>query len=154
MSKLSQTEEELKNISLLQVLQEDMWDASAVGAKIQNLSDGYHTYNELYAYRKAYNALLFNEWAKIVEKDPDGSVWPRSKYDVHKSKCHSDGEPCFGGDYFVVIAMLPTGQISNHYKMKYWDDFKIPEEPKAKYEYDGHTSEEALDRMERLIQSS
>jgi len=27
-------------------------------------SDGFHTFNELYEFRKLYNAGLFNEWAK------------------------------------------------------------------------------------------
>ncbi len=30
-----------------------------------SLSDGYHTFNELYEFRKMYNAALFNEWAKL-----------------------------------------------------------------------------------------
>ena len=27
-----------------------------------SLSDGYHTFDELYEFRKMYNAALFNEW--------------------------------------------------------------------------------------------
>ena len=62
---------------------------------------------------------------------------------------------CFGKEkeWFVVCAMLPTGLITNHYKAKYWDDFKIPETDVAKYEYDGHTSEMALERMNQFIHS-
>lgn len=102
-------------------------------------SDGYHTFNELYEYRLAYNAALFNEWAL------------QGKYEVHKSKKHSDGDPCFDGTYFIVVAQLPTGQISNHYKLKYWDEFNLPERAKAA-EYDGHTPKEALDRLAQLKQ--
>ena len=29
--------------------------------RINELSDGYHTYDELYEFRKMYNAVLFNE---------------------------------------------------------------------------------------------
>lgn len=29
---------------------------------IAELSDGYHTFDELYEFRKMYNAALFNEW--------------------------------------------------------------------------------------------
>ena len=32
---------------------------------IENFSDGYHTFNELYEFRKLYNALLFKEWKKM-----------------------------------------------------------------------------------------
>lgn len=103
------------------------------------LSDGYHTFGELYEFRKIYNACLFNEWAK------------QGKYDVHKSKKHFDGEDCFGGGYFIVVAILPAGQISNHYDLKYWDLFKCEEVEKAKYEFDGHTAQDVVRRLESLI---
>jgi len=105
-----------------------------------NYSDGYHTFNELYEFRKTYNAALFNEWAKF----------DIPSYDVHKSWKHNDGELCFGGGWFIVVAILPTGQISNHYEAKDWDLFKIPEVEKAKYEFDGHTSADVLARLNAL----
>lgn len=49
-----------------------------------NISDGYHTFNELYRYRMLYNAAFFNELAKGDIK-------------VCKSHKHHDGEECFGG---------------------------------------------------------
>ena len=109
-----------------------------------DVSDGYHTFDELYKFRKMYNAALFNEWAV------------QGKYDVHKSKFHHDGEPCFGSDnWFIVVAMLPTGQISNHYKIDQdWDLFEIPETPKAKYEFDGHTPKDVLRRLRTLPKPS
>jgi hypothetical protein len=106
----------------------------------ENYSDGYHTFKELYEFRKVYNAALFNEWAKLY-----------SDYDVHKSWKHNDGELCFGGGWFVVVAILPTGQISNHYKAEDWDLFKIPEVDKAKYEFDGHTSSDVVFRLNSYI---
>ena len=112
------------------------------GCKIDdvgNFSDGYHTFNELYEFRKLYNALLFKEWKK------------NGKYEVYKSKRHYNGELCFGGDWFIVVAILPTGQISNHYEMKDWDLFDIPEYEKSKYEFDGHTSRDVLERLEGII---
>lgn len=99
------------------------------------ISDGYHTFDELYSYRMAYNALLFNEWAA------------QNKYDVHLSYRHHDGELCFGKeDYFVVVAVTPFGQISNHYKGKYRHLFKLPEVERA-IEWDGHTPQQALERL-------
>jgi hypothetical protein len=122
--------------------------------EIGNLSDGYHTYNELYNFRKMYNAALFNEWGKDRVQHPhwwkEGRPFYSYKYDVHKSKRHHNGELCFGGGWFVVSATLPTGQITNHYEMKDWDLFQIPEEPKAMYEFDGHTGEDVLERLKVL----
>lgn len=132
------------------------------GISVGELSDGYHTFNELYEFRKVYNATLFNEWGKdstliggwvyrVTEDNPKGKIEiPKAKYDVHKSWKHSDGELCFGGGWFIVSAMLPTGLISNHYEAKDWDLFKIPEEPIAKYEYDGHTAEDVLKRLKSI----
>lgn len=97
-------------------------------------SDGYHTFNELYDYRKAFNALLFNEWAA------------QGIYDVHKSWRHSDGEPCFGGGWFIVSAQTPTGQVTNHYEASDWDLFHLLERERAEA-WDGHTPAMALARL-------
>lgn len=125
------------------------------------ISDGYHTFKELYEFRKMYNAALFNEWAsntiQIKEckfKDSD-SVYREfkeiePKYNVHKSWKHHDGVLCFGGGWFIVSAMLPTGLISNHYEAKDWDLFKVPEVEKALFEFDGHTGEDVLQRLKDL----
>ena len=91
------------------------------GASVGELSDGYHSFNELYRFRMLYNAGLFNEWAR------------QGKYDVHRSTHHHEGDECFGGGWFVVVAQLPTGQISNHYELVYWDLFNlVPAVDKAK----------------------
>lgn len=122
--------------------------------EIGELSDGYHSFNELYAFRKMYNAALFNEWAATKVWNPkwanEGQPFNHVKYDVHKSRRHHDGELCFDGGWFVVVAILPTGQITNHYEMKDWDLFQIPEEPRAKYKFDDHTSKDVLDRLSKL----
>lgn len=120
-----------------------------------NYSDGYHTFNELYEFRKFYNAALFNEWAKQEVRNPrwvreDNQPVKLPKHDVHKSWKHFDGELCFGGGWFIVVAVLPTGQISNHYEAKDWELFQIPSVEKAKYEFDGHTSKDVLDRLKQL----
>lgn len=111
------------------------------GKKVdENTSDGYHTFKELYEFRLLYNAHLFNEWAA------------QDKYDVHKSQRHNDGELCFGrDDYFVVVATLPTGQISNHYPMSDWDLFKCEAVEKAKSEWDGHTSQDVATRLREAL---
>jgi hypothetical protein len=104
-----------------------------------NISDGYHTFNELYEYRMLYNASMFNELAK------------QGLYDVHKSKRHSDGTIPFGDEnWFIVQAELPTGQISNHYEMKDWDLFNVPEKEKAN-SYDGHTPQDVAKRLRKFL---
>lgn len=121
------------------------------------LSDGYHSFSELYEFRKMYNAALFNEWASgymhvrsLIQKGIGVIHQPTPKYNVHKSWRHSDGELCFGGGWFIVSAKLPTGQISNHYEARDWDLFRIPEEDKALFEWDGHTSDDVINRLRVL----
>ena len=112
---------------------------SDVEVDMGEVSDGYHTFNELYEYRLLYNASMFNELAK------------QGLYDVHKSKLHCDGKVPFDNpDYFIVVAELPTGQISNHYRMKDWDLFQIPEKKKSN-EWDGHTSKDVAERLRKYL---
>ena len=103
------------------------------------ISDGYHTFNELYEFREALNAALFNFMA----------VLPDNPHRVHKSRRHSDGEECFGGGWFVVYAYLNGKQISFHYPMKDWNDFKIPEQPFGDT-WDGHSAQDALERIQNF----
>ena len=67
---------------------------------------------------------------------------------VTKINIQCAGEECFGGGWFIVMADLPTGQISNHYEMKDWNLFQIPEIDKAP-EWDGHTPQEAAKRRKK-----
>lgn len=92
---------------------------------IGDFSDGYHTFNDLYTQR----AVLF---ATIVNQNLD-KAW--------KSHKHEDGEPCFGGGWFIVAVDTQKGSYSYHYEDKYWDIFKCVELPVAKH-WDGHTDKD------------
>lgn len=99
---------------------------------VGEISDGYHTFNDLYDHRRALTAAFFK-------------LWPTFSW---KSKNHHpDDEPMFEGGYFIVGLDLPTGQISYHYKLHHWDDFssviEIPHAPK----WDGHTPEMTVARL-------
>ena len=117
-------------------IEQELDRAREEGKITEDTSDGYHTFKELYEYRKLYNAGMFN-------------LLPKS-FNVHKSKRHSDGKLCFGGDWFIVMATLPTGQISNHYELKDWDLFKCEEREKAD-EWDGHTPEDVARRIKEYL---
>lgn len=96
-------------------------------------SDGHHTFDELYDYRMLYNAHAAHGW--LAAGIP-----------VVKSWKHSDGDLCFGGGWFIVTATLPTGQVSNHYKAEHWGLFAVPEVDLPP-EYDGHTPDDAAERL-------
>ena len=101
------------------------------------VSDGYHTFDELYDFRRAYNAALDNTHV----------------YPCIKSHRHNDGELCFGGGWFIVQMNLPTGQISNHYEDKYWGEFDCKEQERAE-PWDGHTESDVLSRLTELNKDS
>jgi hypothetical protein len=106
------------------------------------ISDGYHTFNELYEYRKLFNAGWFNELFRHYQN-----------YNVHKSKKHADGKECFDGGRFIVVADLPTGQISNHYELKDWDLFDI-EERETAARWDGHSPAEVAKRITKYLEET
>lgn len=111
--------------------------------EIGEVSDGYHTFNELYYYRMLYNAAFLNTLAWYQDNI--------NTFNIYKSKRHHTGEECFGGGWFIVMVDLPTGQVSNHYEMKYWDLFNIPEKEIAD-EWDGHTPQIAAERLMKFIE--
>lgn len=96
------------------------------------VSDGSHTFDELYEMRLALTVALFHTIA--------------INHTVTKSWRHSDGELCFGGGWFIVQAELPTGQVSFHYEAKHFNKFKIYEAEKAG-DWDGHTTEDVITRL-------
>lgn len=110
----------------------ELYDLWAIDGN--EISDGIHTFGELYDYRMMYNALFVNEIAE------------NGKFEVFKTKKHYNGDDCLGGGWFLVSVQLPTGTIDNHYENKYWDLFHCPELEKEPYPYDGHTSADVLAR--------
>lgn len=95
-------------------------------------SDGYHTFDELYHHR----AMLFSVVAKAF---PD-RAW--------KSLKHADGTMYDG--MFIVGIRTPGGQATYHYDVDpYWSIFDC-EELDAAPEWDGHTPEQAIERIAAL----
>jgi hypothetical protein len=94
---------------------------------VGELSDGYHTFNQLYHQR----AVLF---ACIVRQNKN-KAW--------KSFKHSDGKYCFdsNGEWFIVGVDTPQGSYTYHYAKEYWDIFDCQELECGK-EWDGHTEED------------
>ena len=113
------------------------------------VSDGYHTFDELYEFRMLYNAMFANLLAEGVGV---GAIW--QKIDVYKSLRHDDSQLCFGGGWFIVVIKLMTGKrISNHYPIANWDLFHIPERHSV-VDFDGHTSADVVERMREFLEFS
>lgn len=105
--------------------------------------DGYHTFNELYDHRVTlYIALckLIHNLSTLTNL-PEHTVW--------KSKKHSDDSTI--EDWFVLGMDKEQGkQITYHLPMERWHDCNFANElPKAP-EFDGHTSDDVLERLSKL----
>lgn len=98
------------------------------------VSDGYHTFGELYDHRRALTALL----AALAAEH--GDSW-RSK--AH----HPDDSPMFEGGYFIVGITLPSGVITYHYKLTHWDDFAAVPELEHAPKWDGAPPSATVERL-------
>ena len=99
---------------------------------VGDISDGYHTFNELYHHR----AVLFS----VICNSNKDLAW--------KSKKHSTGDMYDG--MFIVGIKTPKGQATYHYDIEpYWDIFKIKELYRAP-KWDGHTPDDAIRRIASL----
>lgn len=97
----------------------------------QQISDGYHTFEELYYHRMMLFAVICNQ-----NKD---RAW--------KSMKHHDGT--MYEDYFIVGITTDEGDYSYHYHMAHWYHFNVKEVSFAP-EWDGHKPED-ITRLMSLI---
>lgn len=108
-------------------------EAKAQKLAIGQLSDGYHTFDELYHHR----SLLFMSLCLTAFKD---KAW--------KSLLHEEGgDPMYSG-MFIMGVETPYGQATYHYDIDpYWAKAKHIKELDHAPKFDGHTPNEAIDRI-------
>jgi hypothetical protein len=95
------------------------------------ISDGYHTFNELYYHRMILFSVICNHHKDIA--------W--------KSWKHADGT--MFDDYFIVGITTPKGDYTYHYQKQYWNIFDVKELEFAP-EWDGHQPKD-IDRLLSII---
>lgn len=104
--------------------------------------DGYHTFEELYDHR----ITLYIALCKQISRETGwGYVW--------RSKRHSDGELCFvtGTQFVMGIGKEKGKQVTYHIPIERWDevDSQVQTLDRAP-EYDGHTSDDVLERLKKI----
>jgi hypothetical protein len=96
-----------------------------------DISDGFHTFGELYEHRHALFAALCR-YSYI-----DGWI----------ARQHHDGSAIDG--HFIAGMDLPAGQISYHVPNSWWDTYEaswcVVRERAP--EWDGHTSQDVINRL-------
>lgn len=93
------------------------------GFKTKEISDGYHTFEELYDHRAKLFAVICNQ----------------NKNRSWKSLLHADGT--MFDKMFIVGITTPEGDYTYHYNMEYWDMYQVKVVPNAPA-YDGHKPED------------
>lgn len=93
------------------------------------ISDGFHTFDQLYAHR----ILLF---IALMKSHKDIS-W--------KSRLHNDGTGFVG--WFIGGMSLPNGQITYHIPDQFWNLLNNINTLEKSPEWDGHTSDDVLKRL-------
>jgi hypothetical protein len=105
----------------------------AMPSTIGQISDGYHTFDELYEHR-------FELWMAICRN-------LRRDIAVYKSRVQSDGTS-YPGWFLLAMGTKAGSQISYHLPNRLWDacDFEEMMPPP----FDGHTSADVLERLRTL----
>ena len=116
-----------EQIELIKIVEQSLDRLEKLEKEIKDgtLSDGYHTFNELYEQRMYLFATIVNQNKELA--------W--------KSLKHEDGKLCFDGDWFIVGIDTPRGSYTYHYENKYWNLFDCLELEVAKH-WDGHTDKD------------
>lgn len=102
------------------------------GISRKSISDGYHSFDELYFHRMMLFSIICNQ----------------NKEKAWKSRQHHDGT-MFDDTSFIVGIETPEGQYTYHYHMEYWNHFDVKILEKAP-EYDGHKPSD-IGRLRSLL---
>jgi hypothetical protein len=105
---------------------------------LSHLSDGYHTFGELYEHRIA---LFIALCAWIREAGVGPIAW--------RSRVHHDGT-MFDGWFISGIGKKAGEQITYHLPMAEWENCDFMLELERAPEWDGHTSADVVNRLRDL----
>jgi hypothetical protein len=101
------------------------------------ISDGYHTFQELYDHRHA----LYISLCKITQSAGNHVVW--------RSLKHSDGTQY--KDWFILgIGLLAGTQVTYHLPYSMWEETLFADTLDYAPLFDGHTSQDVLERIKKL----
>jgi hypothetical protein len=110
------------------------------------LSDGYHTFGELYDHRiTLFIALLRCKAMQMdsmnCELEHKGQIW----------RAQADSSGAMSEEWFMLGIFKEFGkQITYHLPMSRWDECDFAEELERAPEWDQHTSKDVLERLARL----
>ena len=105
------------------------------------ISDGYHTFGELYAHR----IELFIALCRELENNPTYQTYNR----VWRSKLNAEGSG--DKDWFIMgIELFDRKIISYHLPISKWNETDFVSSTYERVIYDGHNSNDTLERLKLL----
>lgn len=110
---------------------------------IGEMSDGYHTFNELYDHRITLWITLCRLFARGNEREHGNGV------QVWRSKYHSDGSS-FEGWFILGLFEREGYQITYHLPLSRWGETNFADTIECAPEWDGHTPADVLERLKNL----
>lgn len=114
-----------------------------------DISDGFHTFGELYEFRCALTNALFKQlFFKAYELNRNNEFGPFIN-PIWKSRLHSDGT-MFPGFFIIGYSTIPGQMITFHYPEEAWELFDYARVSDNAPEWDGHTSADVLERIKNL----
>lgn len=115
------------------------------GVNAGEISDGYHTFNELYEHR----FTLFIALCKMIYyHHPDTHF--TGQFPIWRSREHSDGSE-WPGWFILGIGMAPGHQITYHLPEGKWGLVEFAKTLDRAPEYDGHTANDAILRLQQYF---
>lgn len=119
-------------------------DVGALGDEDMQVSDGYHTMDELYEHR----IVLFIALCRLVrERNSEGGNAP--DWEIWRSKLHNDGSN-YAGWFILGIGKEIGYQMSYHLPLSKWEQTEFAETLERAPKWDGHTPADVLERLNRL----
>jgi hypothetical protein len=107
-----------------------------------SISDGYHTFDELYDHR----ITLYIALCKQITNQPYDND---EKFGVWRSQKHFDGTN-YDGWFILGIGKEKRHQITYHIPNERWDETNFADTMLNAPEFDGHTSADVLERIKLL----
>ena len=119
--------------------------------KDKSISDGYHTFDELYEHRaRLFIALcvMIADDNYFIEQNLRDVVRQTS---IIRSKLHHDGSGYAGYFILMINGDVPGEQISYNLPDKYWEACSFAQEVPTAPEWDGHTPDDVLERLFEFV---
>lgn len=114
-----------------------------------DISDGYHTFTELYEHRITLFIALCVYVTKSYIRMEKTDCYPEENLKVWRSKLHSDGTS-FDGWFILGIGKEKGKQITYHLPLDKWEETNFADTLDKAPEWDRHTSEDVLKRLKNL----